>query len=100
MGMNYSAKIIVGAYYNDLPENIRQDIEKGESFWDWVEDQELTSASEYFDADEYGQVIGVSISAPPFPMTDEWLTAFGKAHTEASFKLQMKPRTIITPDIY
>jgi hypothetical protein len=96
MGIDYSAKLMVGVHFGDLPEEL-QEIE---DIWEWAEENGIELAAAYFDADEYGQFVGVSLSPPPFPMTDEWLTALGVAHTVAAFKLNVKPEIKIVPDIY
>jgi len=100
MGIDNSAKLIVGTHYDDLPEDMREQFNEID-IYEWIDDSsDLTYASEWFDAGTEGMVVGIEVDPPPFPMTDKYIEELELAHTRAAFLLKTKVSTIITPDIW
>jgi len=63
MGIDIDGKMMVGAWVEDVAEKL--ELETGDELWKFVEDNELSTASPYYDSEPMEWFIGLTIPDTP-----------------------------------
>ena len=98
MGIDIDAKMIVGVYYDDLPDELTRDHDK---LYDFIEDNNLNHASLWYDSGMEGWIIGRTVNNDvPEENLDAWLIKVKEAFKEVKDILKVKPDLIATQHVW
>ena len=102
MGIDYDGKMMIGVDYEDLPEEVLKEIEEKfeGDIYEFMEANELDSASLWYNADIDGMIIGKIIRATTKYELDTWLEYVKKEFEEVESILKVKCMLLGTQDIY
>ena len=96
MGIDYSGMMIVGIHYDDLPAEIQEQ----DDIWEWIEEQGLDVANEWYDSGTDGMIIGISMSDVSKDDLDTWFLDLKNTFVKVEKILKKEPTLIGTQDIY
>lgn len=97
MGIDYSGMMIVGCDYHDLPEEVLTEIEEKfeDDVYEWIEENGLDYASEWYDAGIDGMIIGISVNDVEEEDLDIWFKNLKETFKKVESILKVKPKLIV-----
>jgi len=96
MGIDYSGMMIVGVHFDNLPEEIREQ----EDIYEWIDENGLDAANEWYDCGVDGLIIGKSMPDVLEKDLEGWFFELKEAFHIVRTKLKVEPTLIGTQDIY
>lgn len=102
MGIDYNGLMLVGCHYNDLHDDVKEEIDGtyDGDVWEWANQKNLYLASEWFDCGTEGMIIGFKVENVYLADFDDWVINTKKLFDEAFKIFKVPPKLIGTQDIY
>ena len=102
MGIDYRGYMIVGRDYEDLPDEVITEIEEkfDDDIYEWMEANDLTHASLWYEAGTDGMIIGISVEDVYEHSLDDWFLKLKETFTKVREVIKVEPKLIGTQDIY
>lgn len=102
MGIDYSGMMIVGVDYEELPDEVSEEIEEkfDDDVYGFIEHYILDTASLWYDSGTDGMIIGKQVEDVFKEDLDKWVEKLKKTFDEVESILKVKPKLIGTQDIW